>query len=291
MKLPEIPPPDISSVGDFFLWRFPRIDEQTWQRRFREGKVFTITGPLGYGDPYQPLLEIFYEREVDVEWPVRRDYRIIYDKHGLMAVDKPPFLPITPAGHYLENCLLNFLIIETSNGDLTPLHRLDKDTSGVTLFSTSKQTRSHFHGLFRPEGRRFICEVYEALCERTDERPFPAGMMADHIARHEEFYHLQSVYPDREPNSFCDGEILEEERRRILVRMKPRTGRKHQIRLQLSSRNFPIVNDPLYGVDPRREPFDLNRPLHLNCRSIRITGFPLPADEGVIDMEWKSAFA
>jgi len=288
VKLPEIAPDGVATFLDFFVRRFPRVPAEVWSRRFDEGKVFCEEGALAAGAPYRPLLEVHYIREVEREWPVRVDYRVVYEDADLLVVDKPPFLPVTPGGHYLRNCLLRRLVEATDNDELAPLHRLDKDTSGVTLFSKRAATRSRFVDLFRePAGR--LSKEYLALCDARAEPPGERTRLEDHVARSGEAYHLQAVVPGRPPNAVCEIEVVERAGERALFRVFPLTGRKHQIRVQLRHAGFPIVNDRLYGLRPRHDPDDLSDPLQLNCHRIVLRGHPTLGGGGVA-FEWRSAW-
>ncbi|MCX7044069.1 MAG: pseudouridine synthase [Candidatus Sumerlaeota bacterium] len=151
VKLPEIAPEGVRTLLDFFVRRFPQIAPDVWRRRFDEGKVLCPAGPLAADASYQPLLEISYLREVEREWPVRSDYRVAHEDADLLVIDKPPFLPVTPGGHYLGNCLLSLLMKATANEELAPLHRLDRETSGLIIFSKRERSRSHYSKLFRDE--------------------------------------------------------------------------------------------------------------------------------------------
>lgn len=286
VKLPEQRPDGVATLLDFFIQRFPQIDRETWERRFGQGKVFTDDEPVRAHDPYQPLLEVHYLREVEREGPIRTDYAVLHDD-DLLVIDKPPFLPVTPGGRYLENCLLNLLIRETGNAELTPLHRLDKDTAGVTIFSKRAETRSRLSLQFHHQPGA-IAKEYHAVCDLTRPAPESRVRLEDHIARSQTEYHMQVVYPDREPNSRCEVETIRLDGDRALMRLLPRTGRKHQLRVQLAHAGWPIVNDRLYGVRPRFAPDDISNPLQLCCQKIVWRGLSTPDEATPRDVEWIS---
>jgi tRNA pseudouridine32 synthase / 23S rRNA pseudouridine746 synthase len=287
IRLPERQPEGTRTVFDYFLRRFPRIAPEVWLDRFRAGKIATDAGPLTLDAPFEPLVEVYYQREVEREWPARTDYRVVHEDARLLVVDKPPFLPVIPGGHYVRHCLLNLLIESTGNDAIAPLHRLDKDTSGITLFSKCSESRSHFARMFLESGSQLTKE-YLAVCDVTaTARPLPARF-EDHIARDAHDYHLQAIHDDRPPNSVCDVELVETKGARALLRVHPVTGRKHQIRVQLSHAGYPIVNDRLYGLRPRFDPEDLSEPLQLNCHRIAVAGYPGYEGEGTLDCKWVS---
>lgn len=286
VKAPEIAPGGARTWIEFFCERFPRIDRGTWERRFHEGKVRCGDAPLSAEAPFVPLLDISYERELEAEWPVRRDWRMVYEDRRLVIVDKPPFLPVTPGGHYLENCLLHLVREAMGEKELTPVHRIDKDTSGLVALSRRSESRRELCDLFRGDrGEAMIEKEYLALCEAPEESCPDRFELEDHIARDPEAYHRQVVLPGRIPNAFCRVERIRHEARKALFRLHPRTGRKHQLRVQLSHAGFPIVHDRIYGSAPRLAPHDLTEPLQLNCRRLRI-----PAIRGGEPIEGESRF-
>lgn len=277
VTLPERRPEGVVTVFDFFLHRFPRVGEDTWRARFAAAKVWSAEGVLTGDEPYRPLLELHYRREVEREPEVRSDFTIVWSDDDLIVVDKPPHLPVTPGGLWVRNCLLHLLSVATGNKELAPLHRLDRLTSGLVVFSCNRKTRSHFAGLFQPGAQ--VEKTYTAVCElRGDDAPIRA-VLEHHIARSPDEYWRQVVVPDLRPNARCEIERVGEAGNLALFRVRPYTGRKHQIRVQLADAGLPILGDPLYGSDPRHDPDDLSTRLCLDAHVIRIGGFPLPGGE------------
>ncbi len=78
-----------------------------------------------------------------------------------LVADKPHFLPVTPSGAHVHETLLRRLIRRTGNVALAPLHRIDRDTAGLVLFSVDPQSRARYQALFREQRR--IEKAYEAI--------------------------------------------------------------------------------------------------------------------------------
>jgi len=308
VTLPAAPPPGVRTVFDFLTRRFSHISPAVWAERFERGKVLSDEGPLGLQAEYRPRLRVRYFREVQREPPVRTDFRIVHEDADLLVVDKPAFLPVTPAGDYVRNCLLSLLGEALGFEGLAPLHRLDKDTSGLVLFSRDPATRSHFSRLFRPESSKHLIKEYWAVCEAT-RGEFPERMrLESHVARNPQAYLRQAVIPDRPPNAICEVErigwlpsdeshkMVDSARRAAgadspplaLVRVTPLTGRKHQIRVQLSHAGLPILNDRLYGRFPRHAPEDLDNPMRLECHKMAILDYPSPDGSRRLNLAWQS---
>ena len=295
--LSEKAPPGVATVLDYLAHRFPHVGRETWVERFARGMVLSNDGPLTADSPFRPQLRVRYFREVEREFPVRTDWRIEYEDGDLLVVDKPPFLPVTPAGGYVRHCLLNLLEEALAIEGLAPLHRLDKDTSGLVLFSRNPATRGHFSRLFSQGASRHLVKEYWAVCEAT-RGDFPERMrLEDHVARSPQAYLRQAVFEDRPANSACEVERIRwlgEPRgqggdlvRLVLLRVLPLTGRQHQIRVQLSHAGLPILNDRIYGRRPRHDPEDLSDPMQLECRRLAIVDYPAPDGSERINRDWR----
>jgi tRNA pseudouridine32 synthase/23S rRNA pseudouridine746 synthase len=287
VTLPAQRPEGIQTMLEFFMRRFPRIPEEVWRRRFADGKVWSSDGPVPADGPFLPLLELRYRREVEREPPVRRDVAILWSDDDLLVVDKPPHLPVTPGGPWVCNCLLHILGEVTGDRELAPLHRLDRLTSGLVMFSRRRETRSRYAGLFRPGAP--VEKIYTAVCEADGREPPPHAFLEHHVARSPDEYWRQVVVGDREPNARCRIELLAAADGLALYRVRPETGRKHQIRVQLAAFGLPILGDPLYGSSPFHDPEDLATRLWLDAHELRITEFPRPGGGGRWSAVWTSA--
>jgi len=146
----QLPPGDWSCLLEGLCARFPRIDRGQWQDRFARGRVRDAQGrALAADHPWQVGLEIHYFREVADEPVIPHQEAILHVDAHLQVADKPHFLPVTPAGGYVQQTLLARLVARTGNPDLVPLHRLDRLTAGLVLFSTRPGTRDAYQRLFR----------------------------------------------------------------------------------------------------------------------------------------------
>jgi len=287
VKLPERPPQGVQTIFDFFLHRFPRIPRATWVERFATGKVWASGLPIDAGTSYQPLLVVHYRREVEREPPVRTDFRVVWSDQHLMVVDKPPNLPVTPGGRWVRGCLLHLLLEATGNDRIAPLHRLDRLTSGLLLLSLDTATRSHFARLFQPCS--MVEKDYTAVCELRRDPPSARFTLAHHIARSPHEYWRQEVQPGLPANARSEVQVMAVDNGLVLVRVRPFTGRKHQIRVQLAHEGLPILGDPLYGCPPSYEPNGESQRLWLDAHRMAISGFPGPPGNGMLTGAWNSS--
>lgn len=287
VRLPETPPHGERTIFDFFLQRFPRVPRETWIERFAAGKVWARDRSIDADSPYAPLLEVHYRREVEREPPIRTDFRVVWSDRQLMVVDKPPNIPVTPGGLWVRHCLLHLLAEVTGSHDIAPLHRLDRLTSGLVLLSLDPVTRPHYSRLFQPGSP--VAKTYTAVCELRREPPPRNFPLSHHITRSMDEHWRQIVMPDRPANAHCEVEVVNVSEGLVLARIRPLTGRKHQIRVQLAHHGLPVLGDPLYGTNPSYDPYDLSQRLWLDAHRISISGFPGHEPEKVLTGSWTSS--
>lgn len=237
----QLPPGDWPSLLDGLCARFPRIDRAQWADRFARGRVQDAQGrALAPDQAWQVGLEIVYFREVADEPVIPFAEAIVHQDAHLLVADKPHFLPVTPAGDYVRETLLARLVARTGNRDLVPLHRLDRLTAGLVLFSTRPDTRDAYQRLFR---ERRIEKVYEALAPPLPQRVFPLERHT-RLVPGEPFFRMAEV--PGEPTARTRIEVIEAAGPIWRYRLHPVTGRKHQLRVHMAALGAPILGDDLY---------------------------------------------
>ena len=117
-------------------------------------------------DPYRPNTHLMYFRRLAREPEIPFDEHILYQDDHLLVADKPHFLPVTPSGLYLHQTLLNRLKKRTKIQTLSPIHRIDRDTAGLVIFSINPDERSQYQNLFRD---RVVGKIYEAIAPYSEE--------------------------------------------------------------------------------------------------------------------------
>ena len=259
----QLPPGPWATVLDCLCARFPEIPREAWIDRFARGRVLDAAGtPLALDAPYRLGAEVRYFREVVDEPAIPFAESVLHADADLVVADKPHFLPVTPAGGFVRETLLARLVQRLGNPGLVPLHRIDRDTAGLVLFSANPETRAAYQALFRERG---IVKRYEAIAPALPGLAFPL-LRATRLVRGEPFFRMQEV--EGVPNSETRIEVLEGEGAWWRYALQPVTGRKHQLRVHMAALGAAIANDRWYPQLREAAADDPARPLKLLARSV-----------------------
>jgi RluA family pseudouridine synthase len=184
-----------------------------------------------------------FEREPE---PVRFDSaRVLHDGDGLVAVDKPPWLPMqrtrATARLSLEAALRTLLGDES----LVAVHRLDRQTSGVALFARGAAGAWAGREL---AARRVEKRYLAVVAKPPDHDAFEvSGWLARAPDPARFRFALQAEESPGARWSLTRFRVSERHGERALIEAQPETGRTHQIRVHLAAAGAPIVGDVLYG--------------------------------------------
>jgi tRNA pseudouridine32 synthase / 23S rRNA pseudouridine746 synthase len=252
-----------ATVLEFLSERHAQVGAETWAARMREGRVVDEAGRrLSPESPYRAGACVYYYREPGEERCVPFEERIIHLDEHILVADKPHFLAVAPAGRFLRETLLVRLKLKTGLDTLVPVHRIDRETAGVVVFSVNPRTRGAYATLFQ---RREVLKVYEALSAGRPALDLPCTRRSRIIAG-EPFFRMQEV--EGEPNAETRVDVLGPRGEATLYEARPLTGRKHQVRVHLAALGIPILNDRLYPEALPDAPEDFSAPLRLLARSV-----------------------
>ena len=202
---------------------------------------------------------VYLYRDLPDEVPVPFDIRVLHRDDDIVVVDKPHFLATMPRGRHVAQSALVRLRRELGVPELSPAHRLDRLTAGVLLFTTRRELRGAYQTLF---ARGLVAKTYLARAGVDPALELPRVVRSRIVKRRG---HLQAVCEPGAPNA----ETLVERISDGLYRLTPRTGRTHQLRLQMASLGIPIEGDPLYPnvIDVAAD--DFGTPLRLLAQRLK----------------------
>lgn len=257
-------------LSAFLAWRLPVLDEPQWQARLAAGEVLDERGAaLAVDAAYRPGERVWYWREVDGEIDIPFAEELLHLDERLVVVDKPHFLPMAPVGRYARHTLLARLQRRLGLAELTPLHRLDRETAGVVVFSRRPEDRNAYQALFR---ERQVQKVYEAL---APYRPELTGPLRRRSRLEPSDRRMQMHEVPGEPNAETGIEMLSNDGVHAHYRLTPHTGKTHQLRVHMLALGAPLLGDSVYPVlqpepAPGQAP-DFSRPLQLLARRLAFT--------------------
>ncbi|MDX2356295.1 pseudouridine synthase [Dietzia sp. PP-33] len=231
-------------------------------RRHRGMDVWTYRTP-------EPEIEVPFEIEI-----LHRDDRLV-------VVDKPHFLATTPrAGHITQTALVR-LRRDLGLEDLAPVHRLDRLTAGVLVFTVDPAHRAAYQDLF---AARRVDKTYLAVAPAPDGTP-RVRERSSRIVKTRGV--LQAAEVDGQPDAHTRITLVathdpepgrgESGTPLGLYRLEPTTGRTHQLRVHMNALGSPILGDDLYPRVRTIEPGDFSGPLQLLAESIGFTD-PISGD-------------
>jgi tRNA pseudouridine32 synthase / 23S rRNA pseudouridine746 synthase len=245
------PPRHFATTLAFFVGQFPKVGEPVWQARFAAGLVVDGNGqPVNPSAAYLGGQHLYYFRHVAQEPRIPFDEVVLYQDEHIVVADKPHFLPVTPSGRYVQETLLVRLKNKLGLPNLSPLHRLDRDTAGLVLFGVNPTERGAYQQMFHD---RRIEKTYEAIAPYRDDLQLPL----DYESRLEDSdIYMQMREVEGKPNSRTQIALqgilpaspsgIRPAGQYALYELKPVTGKRHQLRVHMLQLGIPILNDGIY---------------------------------------------
>lgn len=238
-------------------WRVDRVVHATFPRMSRtraqevvrvgayapEGRKLRQNQRVRFGDVLLLYRPPFEEPDVPMECPV------LYEDEALLAIDKPPGLPVHPTARYHHHTV-TAVLARTRPGELLALcHRIDRETSGVLLLAKDRASERVIKRAL--EARAVVEKRYLAI---TWGIPEPRLGRIEHALQLDEKnrFRVKMRVADGEEDALTAAtryEVLETRGTYALVQCDLETGRQHQIRAHLAAVGTPIVGDKLYGPD------------------------------------------
>lgn len=282
-----LPPGSWPSVLAFLCQHFHRIDAAIWQQRVADGKVHWFAGePIDALTPYQPGRRLCYYREVPAEPKIAAAHQILFQNEHIIVACKPHGLPVTPGGEFVNECLLERVRRDTAVSDLAPVHRLDRDTAGLVLFSCNSQSRPLYYDLFASgaidkqyravaqlplgaacefiAGRRW--QVHNRL-EKADPK-FVTQVVAGEPNAHSTLQLLASCAAAPAQHQTAQWQTSDADTAQFaaassamlspsvlgLFALTPHTGKTHQLRVHMAGIGAPLLGDTYYPTLLPKQP-------------------------------------
>lgn len=219
-----------------------------------------------------PRRHRFVASEPDIPF----DCPVIYEDERILVVDKPHFLATTPRGMWYRQSVVIRLRQSLGEPEISPANRLDRQTAGLVLLTRHQADRGAYQTLFE---RREVRKTYECLAPVP-----PAGLhfpltVRSRIRKTVGVLQAQEIpgppnavtVIDLKPSSrltATDRVVLAANPGTAIYRLHPKSGKTHQLRVQMNSLGLPIVGDELYPTVRTRGYEDFSAPLHLVARGL-----------------------
>lgn len=178
--------------------------------------------------------------------PPRDPLRVLYEDEEVVLVDKPSGLLSVPGkGPHLADCLIARVQEDFPTALL--IHRLDRDTSGVMIFARTAAAQRHLGLQFekRMTKKAYIARVWGQV--EGDSGAVDLPLIVDWPNRP-----LQMVDHENGRAAYTEWRVIARAPEETRLRLLPKTGRSHQLRVHMRELGHPILGDPFYANGPAR---------------------------------------
>lgn len=250
------------SILDFLVMRFPFRARALWLAKIEAGWVKVNNEAVSAEFFLKEGMIVSHFNPRVTEPTIPDQVRILSETDDFLAVYKPAPMPVHAGGRYFKNTL-SAILSESGYPSLHIVHRLDAVTSGIMLFARTLSSARACHNAFT-SGE--VQKTYIALVEGIPKvDTFECSLP---IIRDKGFVFKGGNFPGAK-EALTRFEVLERYEKTSLIACYPITGRTHQIRLHLQASGFPIVDDPVYGPSPEKNPIQ-NRAIALRHTALEI---------------------
>ncbi|MGV9663683.1 RluA family pseudouridine synthase [Nocardia niigatensis] len=263
LRLPE--DGDWATIRDHLVERLPRVRPERIDELLRTGGIVDLDGPIALDTPYAPGGAVWFHRDLPEETEVPFPIGIVYRDDDILVADKPHFLSTIPRGQHILQTALVKLRRDLDLPDLVPAHRLDRVTAGLVLFIVNPAVRGAYQTMFH---KRLVHKEYEALARFDPDLALPRTIISRIVKERQV---LRAYETEGEPNAETLVELAEQRNELGRYRLRPRTGRTHQLRLHMNSLGIPILGDDFYPELTDKPVDDYTRPLQLLAATLEFT--------------------
>lgn len=232
-------------VDLFLARRFPFYSRAQWATLCRSGELLVNGGPARPSYRLKPGDRVARFHPLTAEPDVDRGVYLLGEAPGVIALYKPGNLPMHESGDFRRNTFLA-IVAETYGQEWFPLHRLDRETSGVVVCGATHHVRSAICRAFREHEVEKSYELIVHGAVPWDEKIVDQDMTLHETGRKPRYYigdDAAGGLPSR-----TDFTVLQRASGATHLRARPRTGRTNQIRVHAASTGHPIIGDKMYSV-------------------------------------------
>ncbi len=230
--------------------RFTYLSRNQWVNMIENGNLLASGRKVRPSHKVVPGEELLFHPPEDRQEPeVDGSYTVLDENEFYIAVNKPPCLPVHPAGIFFRNTLV--MLMRETHGVLYPVNRLDRETSGIVLLAKTPHAAKELASLFAFHSmkKEYTAVVHGTFPETLTAEGYLFTDPASVIRKKQKFAYSRPE--DADPVSPCktvfhriaSGDNLS------VVQCLPETGHFHQLRATLFSLGFPMTGDKLYGLD------------------------------------------
>ena len=228
----------------FLSARFPYLSEQRWQELIGLKRI-KINHQEASADQILAHKDVIsYERKQEEEPPVIKDYQVIYQDDSIVAIEKGWNLPVSQSGRYWFNTLIAFLHQDHGFEKLYPVHRIDKETSGLLVVAKSLEAANFLGKVFAEKGHdKYYYAILEGELKDAEywvEQPIGKDPSRSSV-------HIRQFCHPEGKKALSRFDVLAVENGLSFVGIEIFTGRTHQIRVHAEYLKAPILGDKLYG--------------------------------------------
>lgn len=254
-------------LDDYLAEKFPFFSRSGWQREIFGGVVM-VNGAaakkpskrLQLGDELRRLHPFHEEPDVDT------NMQILWCDGELAALRKPAGLPMHEAGYYRRRTVAGVLP-QILGQDWTPVHRLDRETSGLLLCARQPAVRAQLTSMWTfKQVRKSYLAIMKGL-PKDDFWTIDLPIKAERQARHN-----RAEISEHGATAITNFRVLQRGRDVTLIEATPITGKTNQIRLHAAASGFPLVGDKMYGANS--EILEIYRAEGNSPRVKELAGFP-----------------
>jgi len=241
----KIPPlQSAQRLDSYCAGRFTYLTKDQWRQEILAGKL--LLADVVVTDPTMMLQggEILaWDGSGIVEPEVDDRITILYTDEWFIAVNKTGNLPVHPSGRYFNNTLVT-LLEDRCGCKIYPVHRIDRETSGVMLLAFDGKSAGALSESLAKGSKEYLALVHGNFPDKEMVVDLPLGRDCESAVRKK-----QKAWAGGTQKALTRFRKILTVHDISLVRCFPETGRLHQIRAHLLAAGYPIVGDKLYGRD------------------------------------------